>query len=81
MHQILNDPIHVTVDFLGSRVRPRKIKWGQNTYTVETVNLIHSSQEGSKRLFYFSVSNKENFMKLRFDPMTMNWRLVEIYTE
>lgn len=81
MHEILNDPIDVTVDFVGHRVRPRHVRWGANDYPMKTVNLVHGAREGRKQIFYFSVSDEANFMKLRFDTETMEWRLVEIYTQ
>jgi len=81
MHELLNDPIDVCVDFMGHRVRPTIVKWGTKTYPMKSVNLVHSAREGTKKIFYFSVSDQSNFMKLRFDPETMEWRLVEIYTD
>lgn len=81
MHEILNDPIDVTVDFVGNRVRPRRVRWGKHVYPMKKVNLVHGAREGKKQIFYFSVSDSANFMKLRFDTETMEWRLVEIYTE
>lgn len=81
MHEILNDPIDVTVDFIGNRVRPRAVRWGKRTYPMQTVNLVHGAREGTKRIFYFSVSDASHFMKLRFDTESMQWRLVEIYTD
>jgi hypothetical protein len=80
-HEILNDPIDVTVDFVGNRVRPKQIRWGRHTYPMHQVNLVHNAKEGNKRIFYFSVSDKSNFMKLRFDTESMEWRLVEFYTD
>lgn len=81
MHQFLNDPVEVTVDFFGRRVRPREVRWGNNSYPVPRVNLVHGAREGVKRIFYFSVSDNTNFMKLRFDTETLEWRLVELYTD
>ncbi len=81
MHQFLNDPVEVTVDFFGRRVRPREVKWGNHAYPVPRVNLVNGAREGLKRIFYFSVSDNTNFMKLRFDTETLEWRLVELYTD
>lgn len=79
MHQFLNDPIDVTVDFSGRRVRPKEVRWSNRSYLIPQVNLIHGAREGTKRIFYFSVSDNSNFMKLRFDTETLEWRLVEFY--
>ncbi|MFH1632370.1 MAG: hypothetical protein ABIA47_05150 [bacterium] len=81
MHELLNDPVDVSVDFFGKRVRPRRVHWDGREYNMTTVNLIHGAQEGSKRVFYFSVSDSTNFMKLKLDPETLEWRLVELYTD
>ncbi|MCR4311883.1 MAG: hypothetical protein NUV56_01230 [Candidatus Uhrbacteria bacterium] len=81
MHEILNDPVEVVVDFCGKRVRPTTVRWGGQTYAIERVNLVHGVREGTKRIYYFSVSDKTNFMKLRLDTEMLEWRLVEIYTE
>lgn len=81
MHEILNDPIDVRVDFVGNRVRPHEVRWGKHTYPMRSVNLVHGAREGNRRVFYFSVSDETTFMKLRFDTEMMEWRLVEIYTD
>jgi hypothetical protein len=81
MHQLLNDPIDVTVEFHGKRVHPKLVRWGRHDYEMKSVNLIHGAKEGTRRIFYFSVSDNSNFMKLRLDTETLEWRLVEIYTD
>lgn len=81
MHQLLNEPIEVLVEFKGKRVKPRRIRWSNNIYDISTVNLVHSVQEGTKKVFYFSVSDATNFMKLRFETESLEWRLVELYTD
>lgn len=80
MHEYLNDPVEVTVDFSGRRVRPKEVRWSNHTYPLKSVNLVHGAREGIKRIFYFSVSDQANFMKLRFDTESLEWRLVELYT-
>ena len=64
-HELLNDPVDVRVEFSGRRVRPSCVRWGARDYPMEKVNLIHSTNEGETRIFYFSVSDKTTFMKLR----------------
>lgn len=81
MHQLLNDPIDVIVEFNGKHVKPHRIRWDNKVYTMSSVNLIHGAREGSKRIFYFSVSDSGNFMKLRLDTETLEWRIVELYTD
>ncbi|MFA6522735.1 MAG: hypothetical protein WCT24_04050 [Patescibacteria group bacterium] len=81
MHEILNDPIDVVVQFLQNRVRPTHVRWGQRVYDLKQVNLVHGAREGRKQIFYFSVSDSANFMKLRLDTETLEWRLVELYSD
>ncbi|MBU1126527.1 MAG: hypothetical protein ABH826_02155 [Patescibacteria group bacterium] len=81
MHQLLNDPIDVIVDFSERRARPRRVRWDNKIYDMTSVNLIHGAREGEKRIFYFSVSDNLNYMKLRLDTENLEWRLVEIYSE
>lgn len=81
MHELLNDPVEVQVDFQGRRVRPTHVRWGGRTYAMQRVNMVHTTREGTKCIYYFSVSDTANFMKLRLDTETLEWRLVEIYSE
>ena len=80
MHEYVNDPIDVSVDFAGRKVRPNKVRWGTRDYMISKINLVHGAREGAKRIFYFSVSDAANFMKLRLDTETLEWRLVEVYS-
>lgn len=81
MHEILNDPIDVTVAFKDNRVLPRTMRWNERDYKIDTVNLVHTAREGTKRVFYFSVSDAANYFKLKLDPEFLEWRLVELYTD
>ncbi len=81
MHQLLNDPIDVTVEFSNNKAHPKQVRWDNHVYEMKTVNLVHGAREGRKQIFYFSVSDSANFMKLRLDTETLEWRLVELYTD
>jgi hypothetical protein len=81
MHEYLNDPISVTVDFIDRKVRPRIIRWDNRDYKINSVNMINSTNEDGEHVFYFSVSDKINFMKLRLNTQNLEWRLVELYTD
>jgi hypothetical protein len=55
---------------------------GTNVITkLKNVNLVHSAREGAKRVFFFSVSDADNYFKLKLDPTSLEWRLVELYTD
>ncbi len=81
MHTFLDDPIDVLATFTRNRVRPLKMRWQDKTYDIKQVNLIHTGREGTKRLFYFSVSDNTNAFKLKLDPDILEWRLVELYAD
>ena len=48
---------------------------------MKKVNLVHSTNEGEKRIYFFSVSDDTSFMKLRLDTGALEWRIVEFYSE
>ena len=81
MHELLHDPIDVVVSFADHRVLPRRMRWNQREYKIDRVNLVHTTREGQKRVFYFSVSDQTNYFKLRLDPEELEWHLVELYSD
>ncbi len=81
MHELLNDPIDVIVSFKDNRVLPHAMRWNERDYKIDNVNLVHSAREGTKRVFYFSVSDAANYFKLKLDPELLEWRLVELYAD
>ncbi len=81
MHEILNDPVDVIVSFSENRVIPKRLRWNKKNYEVKRVNLVHSAREGTKRIFYFSVSDLTNYFKLRLDTDLLEWRLIELYAD
>lgn len=81
MYDLVNEPVEIFVAFYHKRVAPCVMKWNGKKYDIKQVNLVHAAREGSKKIFYFSVSDMLNYFKLRFDPESLEWRLVEIYTD
>lgn len=81
MHEILNDPIDIVVSFTDNRVIPKRLRWNRTDYEIKNINLVHTAREGTKRVFYFSVSDLTNYFKLKLDPETLEWRLVELYAD
>ena len=79
MYESYDDPINILVEFVGNCVQPREFVWSNRLYTVDQVNLVHTTQEGEKCYIFFSVSNATNMFKLRFDPSALEWRLMELY--
>ena len=79
-HEIIDEPVDVLVAFHENRVTPKRMRWNSREYDISTVNLIHTAREGQKRVFYFSVSDLTNYFKLKLDPESLEWRLLETYT-
>lgn len=80
MHELIDDPVDVLVSFRENRVIPKRMRWDNRVYNLRTVNLVHTAREGAKRVFYFSVSDLTNSFKLKLDPESLEWRLVETYS-
>jgi hypothetical protein len=81
MHEILNDPVDMLVSFSDNRITPKRMRWNMRDYDIKTVNLVHTAREGSKKVFFFSVSDLSTYFKLRLDPEFLEWRLVEMYAD
>lgn len=81
MHTFLDDPVDVLASFTKAQVRPLRMRWNEKYYEIKNVNLVHTGREGTKRLFYFSVSDDSNAFKLKLDPDILEWKLVELYCE
>lgn len=81
MHELLNEPVDVLVEFSDKRVKPKILRWQGKHYPIQSVNLIHGAREGRIMLFYFSVSSDTIFFKLRLHSETLEWRIVEIYCD
>lgn len=81
MHEFINDPIDVVVSFSQNRVIPKRMRWNEKNYDIKTINLVHRAKEGTKQIFYFSVSDLSNYFKLKLDPERLEWHLVELYTD
>ena len=86
----LNEPIQVLVDFRPAagpeqsrRIKaiPRAFIWKNRRYLIQSLNLVHQEKQGDAILYYFSVSTDTNTYKLVFHNLTLEWRLVEIWSE
>lgn len=71
------EQIKVLVNFDHPKVKPIAFKRNGRTYKVDRVNLVYHEQSGAQTIFYFYVSDHANSYKLRFEPETLEWFLVE----
>lgn len=76
----INEPVEVRVDFCGTRILPRAMHWNNQIYRIRHVNMVHSTQEGATKLFFFSVSDATNYFKLQLNTANLEWKLVELYS-
>lgn len=79
MYEEVNETVEVLVGFFKKQVRPLAFRWRNKKYTVNKVNLVHVSQEGKNKVYYFSVTDDTNYFKLRFNTESLDWKLAELY--
>lgn len=71
------EKIKVLVQFDHPKITPIAFKRNGRTYKIDKVNLVYHEHEGQTQIFYFYVSDTANSYKLRFEPETLEWFLVE----
>ncbi len=81
MYELINEPIQVFAEFTKKGPRPYLFKWKNRDYKIKTLNFVHTSKQGNKTLFHFSVSTDTNMYKITFDPTTLTWTLDEIHMD
>ncbi|MFH0952514.1 MAG: hypothetical protein V1838_05060 [Patescibacteria group bacterium] len=77
----MNEPVNVVVSFNGAKVKPLAFQRQGREYQIDKVNLAYTNQEEGVKVYYFAVSDQGNYYSLCFNPMTLQWRLREIYWE
>jgi hypothetical protein len=60
---------------------PLKFLWNNRLYTIEKINLTYHHYEGRTKFYYFAVSDSANYFKMQFDSNSLNWTLLETYSE
>jgi hypothetical protein len=72
----------VSVDLLSNHLKgkayPWVIHWRSNRYLITKIGLHHTIQEGRTLMHIFSVTDGNTFFKLKFDTVTLGWKLLEI---
>ncbi len=74
----ISEPINVWVFFKNSLIQPHIFFWKNRQIKIDKVNLVHTSKDGDKLFYHFSVSSSGNFYKLRFDLHSLKWYLEAI---
>jgi len=71
------EKIKVLVNFDHPKVKPIAFERNSRTYKISDINLVYHEREGSQTVFYFYVCDNANSYKLRFEPETLEWFLLE----
>jgi hypothetical protein len=74
----LLEPINVWVYFQGTKVLPYLMIWRNRRIKIDTLNLTHTSKEGSLTYYHFSVTAGGNYYRLRFDTKNLKWCLEQV---
>jgi hypothetical protein len=81
MYEQINEPIQVALIFSGGEIKPLKFLWKGKEFFVKKVNLAYSRFEGRAKMYYFAVSDNNNYFKLQFNSDSLMWTLLESYTD
>lgn len=74
----IHEQINVWVYFKKNTVTPFVFFWRNRRIKIDTVNLMHTSKDGSSVLYHYSVSSGGNFYRLKFDTKDLKWFLEEV---
>ena len=80
MLEKINERVDVITIYkkLGGQVLPYKVRWNGRDYLIKRLGYHHKVKEGRFVYHYFSVSTDTLAFKLRHDPETLQWILVEV---
>lgn len=80
-YEQVNEPIQVAAIFKNSELKPLKFLWHGREYLISKINLAYSSFEGREKLYFFAVSDGNNYFKMQFNSGNLIWTLLETYVE
>jgi hypothetical protein len=81
MFEKFDQPIDVLCAYVNGKSLPMYFRWNQRRYRIDKINLVHSVRRGSDKMYFYSVSQANNYYKLCFDTEKNAWRLTEAYFE
>lgn len=73
------ESIEVIAQFNQKGLIPRVMKWGNKTYKITEINLVHPIKEGLVRIYFFSVSDGVNAWKLGFNTESLTWWVEDFF--
>ena len=76
-----HEAINVWVFFAKNTIQPMVFFWKGRKIKIETINLMHTTKDGDRTLYHFSVSADGNFYRLGFDSKNLKWILEAVEEE
>lgn len=81
MYEQINEPIQVATLFKNGELKPLKFLWQGREFAIRSINLAYSRFEGRSKMYYFAVSDNNNYFKLQFNSDNLIWTLLESYVD
>lgn len=75
--QKVEEAIRVLASFSEQKIQLHFFNWRDQIFKVDSVNLFHIEKDGDKKRYHFAVSAKGGDYQIAFDPVTLEWRLVD----
>lgn len=74
----ISEPINVWVLFKGREIQPYLFFWNSRQIKIDNINLVHTTKDGNRTLYHFSVSSGGNYYRLKFDSNNLKWFIEEV---
>ena len=81
MYQTFNEPIMVAGVFNHQGFQPRKFRWRQRDYRIETITVVTNIKDGGVIKRGYGVVAGGNVYRLEFNRSTDHWQLIEVWYE
>lgn len=81
MYQTIGEKIEVAGVYTHATFVPKKFRWKQREFPIETITFITQVRDGSVQQRMYSILSKGNLYRLMFNRDTELWTLAEIWCE
>jgi hypothetical protein len=71
----LSESINVWVFFHKAHIEPYVFFWKGRRIKIDKINMVHTKKDPSGVSYFFSVSNGQNFYRLKFEMPSLKWFL------
>lgn len=79
--QDIQEPISVLAAFSGGTAQPKRFRWGQREYSVDTINGKWIDRSGDGYRLCYSIQAGGQTCYVHFDSAQVQWWLDRIITE